>query len=129
MHYLSAGLPYSPNPAEHSQLSGVGEDATNPATTFAHAFTEAQLVIARRSRFGEHWPLQEFWGEKLDPYMRIIDSFVEPIIKAAVEKKRLNDGKDLEMNSDRKADKAEIDDEETLLGHLVKYTEGEKLSN
>ena len=119
MNYLSAGLPYSPNLSGQTSLAS--DDSSNPGTMFAHAFNEAQIVIARRSRFGVHWPLREFWGEWLSKYTPAIDSFVDPIIKAAVERKKNSDNGGMRQT---KREKGVSDDEETLLGHLVNYTEG-----
>lgn len=60
--------------------------------------------------------------------MRVIDAFAEPIIKAAVDRKKERDaaGTGLGMKDITAGrEKEEIDDDETLLGHLVNYTEGE----
>lgn len=56
VHSLAGGLPY---PYYHSTTSTSDSDA-HPSTRFVHAFQEAQMITAFRSRFGSHWPLFEF---------------------------------------------------------------------
>ncbi|EGO30124.1 hypothetical protein SERLADRAFT_431596 [Serpula lacrymans var. lacrymans S7.9] len=115
---LSAGLPYPPN----SPLDIV---KSHPANDFAEAFGDAQMASALRSRYGGKWPLAEFWKDKVHTYMDVIDEFVNPIIAEALEKKKAmqsSSGNDLKGNFDR-----EVKDGETLLDHLVNYTEDLKM--
>ncbi|THH16238.1 hypothetical protein EW146_g4358 [Bondarzewia mesenterica] len=104
---LSIGLPY---PA-----SSRGESADDQSSdAFARAFADAQSSMASRSRFGNAWPLWEFWEDKTNMDMEVINEFVEPIVKEAISKKRkkpIGLGEELEEAA------------ETLLDHLVNLTE------
>jgi cytochrome P450 len=79
------------------------------------AFTEAQNIIAFRMRFGLHWPLAEFWEDKLRKPMGVVHDFINPIVAQAIQRKR--DGETKLKGLERDAD------DETLLGNLVNSTE------
>lgn len=110
---LSAGLVYP----KSSPLSGDAAFANHPANLFAHAFSEAQSLASYRGRFGPSWRLAEFWSDQVAKQMEICYKFIDPILKEALEKKRL-------ANENKVDDKAHGEVEaETLLEHLVNYTE------
>ncbi|TDL14680.1 cytochrome P450 [Rickenella mellea] len=111
VHSLSAGLPYPPSST--NSLDKNNND--HPANIFARAFQDSQDIIALRSRFGEAWPLFEFWEDRTKRPMGVINKFIEPIVEEAVRRKR--EGRDGEV------EKGGEGDEETLLDHLVNYTE------
>jgi hypothetical protein len=77
---------------------------------FSRAFGEGQSNIALRSRFGIHWPLREFWEDIVKRDRAVVDEFIDPILNEALAKK--------------KAAKESVREEETLLDHLVKLTDG-----
>lgn len=111
---LSAGLVYP----KSSPLSNDVAFINHPANLFAYAFAEAQSISAYRGRFGPAWRLAEFWIDRVAPHMDVCYKFIEPIVKDALEKKRLaNDNKNT-------ADKDADIEADTLLEHLVNYTEG-----
>jgi hypothetical protein len=105
---LSANIPYhnavlaSPPSPESSH-----EDA---AKEFAKAFRRAQEAVNFRTYVGWMWPLTELFEDKTSEPMRLVNAFIEPIIKEALE---------------RKQRMAVSEDDETLLDHLVKATDGE----
>jgi hypothetical protein len=108
---LSAPLPYPPNTPQAQSDSS----ADHPANRFASAFLEAQEASTRRGRYANMWPLWELWENKVDKYTHVMDEFIQPVLKAALAKKS-------------KASEAQVEeagDEETLLGHLVRLTDGE----
>jgi hypothetical protein len=111
---LSAGLPYpgnSPLTASH--------DLSHPANIFAHAFGEAQKLSSLRSRYGSAWPLVEFWKDNVKVHRDVIDKFIDPILVEAIKKKKAA------MDAlGMKDGEREVKDGETLLDHLVNYTEG-----
>jgi hypothetical protein len=82
---LDAGLPYPYNVSTDTSKSPA---AAHPSSAFATAFQEAQTITALRSRFGEHWPLSEFWVDRLEKPMSIVRGFLDPILEEAVAKKR-----------------------------------------
>ena len=70
------------------------------------------------------WPLLEVFGDKTAESMKVVNAYIEPIIKEAVEKKRL--AAPLKVDK-RKED--EVGDDETLLDHLVNLTSGERFAS
>ncbi|KAJ7261062.1 cytochrome P450 [Mycena rebaudengoi] len=118
LHSLSAGLPYPFSVAP----SGT-DTVSHPANVFAKAFGDAQLITAHRTRFGVHWPLAEFWKDKLVEPMRIVHDFLDPVLKEAVAKKRAKGGTEEEKNTADGGGEREVQEGETLLEHLVNYTE------
>lgn len=109
---LSAGLPY-PHNAVH--LPPIKQTAKgDAANAFAHAFREALEVISVRERYGWVWPLAEIFKDKSYEPMKIVNSYIEPIVKEALEKKR---------HSPIKEKGEEPSDEETLLDSLVRVTD------
>ncbi|PPR02520.1 hypothetical protein CVT26_012004 [Gymnopilus dilepis] len=104
---LSAGLPYSPC----ANVPNPPEFENHPSNVFVNAFMEGQRISAIRTRMGPNWPLAEFWHDKVKPLREIMDSFTEPLLRAALEKNA----------TDEKTD--DKDDGDTLLAHLVKHTQ------
>lgn len=69
------------------------------------------------------WPWFELFGSKTKGPMRIVDAFLDPILKAAVEKARVEGTLGTATTQDNKE---EIGEDDTLLDHLVKYTDGKQ---
>ncbi|EEB95322.1 hypothetical protein MPER_05721, partial [Moniliophthora perniciosa FA553] len=113
---LSANPPYPYYaPAEFAAQPETPE--AQRAQKFAKAFLEAQEVVGQRNWVGPLWPLlSEFWGDKTIPPMKIVNSFIEPIIATALERKKVS----ARLPKD---EKDEIGDDETLLDHLVDLTD------
>ncbi|KAL0948882.1 hypothetical protein HGRIS_008998 [Hohenbuehelia grisea] len=113
---LSAGLPYpSSSPLAASTLSN------HPANIFAEAFMEGQYLTALRTRYGPHWPLFE-WTDRIKPYRDIVNRFIDPIIEDALLKAH-NAGDAGDVETDAKS----LSEDETLLSHLIKMTQGSNL--
>ncbi|CAA7269194.1 unnamed protein product [Cyclocybe aegerita] len=93
--------------------SALAKQADLPAARFWNALSEAQSITSYRTRFGTHWPLVEFWHDKLKGPMKVVYGFVDPIVVEAIKHKREMEGK---IEKDR--------DDETLLENLVNETEG-----
>lgn len=95
------------------------DEATESAlpNRFAHSFLKAQELSAKRSRFSWFWPLLEFWRNKVDEHVKVMDEFVAPLLKEALATKR--------TNPTRTNDDKGLEDDTTLLEHLVALTEGE----
>jgi hypothetical protein len=114
VHSLAAGLPYP----HYSPLAESSENLDHSANKFSRAFDEAQRITSLRSRRGSAWPLQEFWSDKVREHMVVVNSFITPILAAAVRKKR-------ELGEQEKpAGDREVKDGESLLDHLINYTDG-----
>ena len=103
---LAAELPY---PSTHKGLTR----PTHPSDEFALAFNRAQEYSFPRAVYGKFWPLVEFWKDTVTAERNITDKFINPLIKAALQKKKDANGV------------YELDKEEgTLLDHLVQQTDG-----
>jgi hypothetical protein len=61
---LGANLPY---PAG-SPLAQDPSILDHPSNAFVRAFMQGQNATAYRARFGWHWPLKEFWSDKVLPH-------------------------------------------------------------
>jgi hypothetical protein len=115
VHSLSSGLSYPYNAATPDSLSRQRTSADD----FAEAFLQAQFLVSRRERSGVIWPLFEIFRNDTDEPMKIVNAYLEPIIKDAVEKKQRAPLPSAEKTS-------ELDDDETVLDHLVKLTSGQQ---
>ncbi|KAH8832425.1 cytochrome P450 monooxygenase pc-1 [Flagelloscypha sp. PMI_526] len=121
VHTLHADLPYPHNIArplsKHIPQSsdGIFRSTVSP-DDFASAFMEAQYAVVDRVRKGWIWPLFEIFQDKTVKPMKVVSSFIDPLVSAAVERRKSGERlgeKDL--------------DSETLLDHLVKSTEDPKI--
>lgn len=125
MRSLGAPLPYPPaaRPA-HVDASYAARAAAHPANRFAQEFLGAQIASAKRSRYTKAWPLFEFWGDRARAHMRTIDEFIEPLCREALRRKAEKRAEGTGgMDGEREGEK-EVSEEETLLEHLVKLTDG-----
>ncbi|KAJ6624157.1 cytochrome P450 [Mycena sp. CBHHK59/15] len=114
---LSTPLPY---PFHVPQSQDTSTDLTL-YNSFGRAFAEAQALTAVRIRYVSHWPLTEFWKDKIKDCMSVVHGFLDPILKEAIAKKRGARGFHSEVNHGKF--QREVQEGETLLGHLVNYTE------
>ena len=116
---LSAPLPYPPS----SPLSRTPEALaakSHPANRFSEEFVKAQVISLRRAYFSNAWPLWEFWRNKAAVHVRTVDEFIEPLCRAALQRKAQR-----EMEQDVAPGlRVEDADDETLLEHLVNLTDG-----
>jgi hypothetical protein len=111
---LSAGLPYPPNSPLAASYAH-----SHPADIFAQAFGEAQPLAAIQTGYGSAWPLTEFWKDNVMAWRETVDKFIDPILAEAVAKKQVAIDESGVEGGDR-----EVKDGETLLDHLVNFTEG-----
>ncbi|KAH9918439.1 cytochrome P450 [Fomitopsis serialis] len=107
----------SPLPTLASVAIGPPNHASARATIaqrFATAFQEAEHVCSERAWRGWIWPLFEAFENKSTKHMQVVDQFLEPIVQDALRKR--------DMKSSEGEESANVDDEETFLDHLVRYT-------
>jgi len=116
---LSAGLVYPSG----SPLARDDAFKNHPANRFFHAFLEAQVETSSRQRAGVNWPLFEFWSDRVKKHMRVCHEFIDPILQEALSKKKAMKEAGL---APEKNDK-EVVEGQTLLDHLVNYTEDHAL--
>ncbi|KAI0786163.1 cytochrome P450 [Abortiporus biennis] len=113
---LSADLPYPPR-----NLPIPATRVVHESDEFASAFMEAQYVIAERSRLGWIWPFLEMFGDNSKKPMKVVDNYLKPIIEKALEREKNRKNEMTEhLKIGEKVD--EVDDDVTLLDHLVRYT-------
>ncbi|KAG2006335.1 cytochrome P450 [Coprinopsis cinerea AmutBmut pab1-1] len=112
---LDAGLPYPPKAAPYVSVQQT--PAGKMADDFARAFMEAQEVIAIRERVGWIWPLLEFWKDKTVEPMKVVNAYIEPIVKDAIERKKNA------LPEEKSGDEKEIQEGQTLLDYLVNVTQ------
>ena len=118
---LESGLPYPANCTSQLALEKTRADSEGgtPAERFARAFNAAQWEISTRSRLGDTWPLWEMFRDRTRKHMKIVNAYIDPILKEALKKKSVWDE---EMGGKR--NEKDIAEDETLLDHLVKLTDG-----
>ena len=109
---LSSDLPYPHNVNTPESRGRV----TKAADDFAEAFAKAQYCISERECSGPVWPLYEIFTNNTDEPMKIVNAYIDPIIKDAVDKQREAPHHNITE---------ELGDDETLLDHLVKISTGE----
>ena len=106
---LSGELPYP------STYKGYTPSRDHPSDKFTSACDRAQEYSYSRHFFAKAWRLAEFWEDTVKTQMGITNEFIDPLVHAALQKKR--DAKGVcEMNKD----------DGTLLDHLVQQADGTK---
>ena len=100
-------------------MAPVGNSVGNSkiADDFAHAFTDAQYAASQRVRKSWLWPLFELWRDETAEPMEVVNAYIEPILKDAIEK-----AKTAAPHGEKST--PESSDEDTLLDHLVRLTTG-----
>ena len=88
---------------------------SNVVLDFATAFNTAQHALANRNLIGGSWPLFEIFRDHTREPMKVVNAFLEPILKDALAKQKAYQGL---QSIDKDADG------ETLLDHLIRQTTG-----
>jgi hypothetical protein len=113
---LSAGLPY---PAS-SPFANSAAFMNHPSNKFASSFIAGQTLSVIRTSYGPSWPLVEFWKDEVKPHRKLVDQFIEPVLAEALAKRAR-----ATVESETPTDGEKVDpEEETLLNHLIKHTQG-----
>ncbi|KAG8792970.1 hypothetical protein FRC12_004339 [Ceratobasidium sp. 428] len=110
VHSLAAPLPYPHAPPKDDSAS------------FAAAFGRAQEKVMTRYFLSMLWPYAEMFWDRTSDDMRVIDAYVQPILREKLEEKRRMGGKRLENAEDGLEDGSD-----TLLDHLVQLTDDESV--
>lgn len=127
VYSLHAGLPYpdsvlKSNPEAARKKIGKMSVRERIAEEFTGAFADAQMSIAERLRMGIIWPLSEIRQDQTKRHMEIVNAFLDPILAEALRKKQ--ERKNLVDTHPEIPDAQEIEEDETLLDHLVRFTDG-----
>ncbi|KAK7038469.1 cytochrome P450 [Favolaschia claudopus] len=124
VHSLEQGLPYPHNAGLRSSIT------PEPSTPidFATCFQQAQMTLSLRSRLGANWPLQELFAvtDKLQPPLKVVREFLQPILRDAVANKKMREGVEEEEDKLNNADR-HVKEGETMLEHLVNYTDDQTI--
>ncbi|KIK94934.1 hypothetical protein PAXRUDRAFT_11751 [Paxillus rubicundulus Ve08.2h10] len=104
---LSAGLPYPHNVTPAEAPPGSAKISSD----FARAFSQVQIIVSQRVRRSWLWPLFEPFGDKTEGPMKVVNAYIGPILKDAIEK-----GKMATTRPEK------LSDNDTLLDHLVQLT-------
>ncbi|KAF9445140.1 cytochrome P450 monooxygenase CYP63 [Macrolepiota fuliginosa MF-IS2] len=81
---LAASLPQPHN----TRMGAKGSATEDSWGAFATAFDEAQMNITKRARIGYLWPLLEGFRDRNRPHAQVIEEWLDPIVRRAVEEKR-----------------------------------------
>nr|AVZ23844.1 cytochrome P450 [Thanatephorus cucumeris] len=81
---------------------------------FSAAFTSVQAQAVVRFSYGALWPYMEFFSDRTRRDMRVIDAFIQPILE-------------VKLSLKKKGALEEDEERETLIDHLVKLTDDQKL--
>ncbi|KAJ6582337.1 cytochrome P450 monooxygenase pc-3 [Mycena capillaripes] len=119
VHSLKANIPYAHNVAFPPPQSTSAQAQT--ANKFIGAFNDAMQVIAEREYIGAIWPFWEMLRDRTAEPMKIVSAFLDPIISAAIEKKRLAEG--MAAGTEKKGEV----EAETLLDELLNSTSDPKV--
>ncbi|KAG9014879.1 hypothetical protein FRB94_009037 [Tulasnella sp. JGI-2019a] len=101
-----------------ANCGGSTSQQLGPATTsFSSAFKTALGAYAHRLFIGKVWPLWEISGDKAKDSVRLLHEYIDPIVDRGLSRKgKLGSSAPKEVNCD-------IDDNATLLDHLVSVTD------
>lgn len=80
---LSASLPIPGKTA----MGPKGSATEGVWGSFAGAFEMVQQIITTRSRIGYLWPLFELFKDKTEPHVKIIQDWLDPLVKQALDHK------------------------------------------
>ena len=103
---LSADLPYP------STYRGPNRRREHPSDRFALAIARVMEYTFPRVVYRKFWPLMDFWEDTVATQRGITHELIDPIIHAALERRKV--AKELD----------EVQDEGTLLDHLVQQIDG-----
>ncbi|KAG6908239.1 hypothetical protein DXG01_005632 [Tephrocybe rancida] len=80
--------------------------------SFTGAFEMAQMIISGRTRIGWLWPLFEMFGDKSEPYVKIIRAWLDPLVRRTLDEHEIV----------KKAGVESSISDKTFLQHLVDGT-------
>ncbi|KAH9840624.1 cytochrome P450 [Rhodofomes roseus] len=76
-----------PQPGK-TEMSGKGSATGDEFGSFAQAFEDAQVLVMTRVRRGYFWPIYElFTGDPHKKHMAVIEKWLEPLVKDALQNK------------------------------------------
>jgi hypothetical protein len=85
LHTLDSELLYPRTRSHPGDLPGPAAAPTREVA-FSQALVDVEKVLYNRLNVGELWPLQEFFKDKTEPYMELINAFLSPLIEDGLAK-------------------------------------------
>ena len=112
LHILDSELPYPHAKSDScSDRAPTGELTQEEA--FSRALAGAETAVADRMNLGPMWPLVEFFKDKSEPHMEVLNGVLDPVIEEGLAKHAARTKAGL---TDREG--------ETLLDSLLRETTG-----
>ncbi|CAE6440604.1 unnamed protein product [Rhizoctonia solani] len=109
-HSLDASLPYP------------HEEPRDDSASFAAAFSRVQGHVMHRFGLAMFWPWMELFWDRTSEDMEIINSYITPILRKKLEEDAANPNIESKPTNEGSQDAGE-----TLLDHLVKFTQDESV--
>ena len=116
LHTLDSELLYPHTTSDSCDQSPARELTREEA--FSRAFISAEMVVSTRMNQGELWPVLEFFQDKSEPHMEVMNRFLNPVLEEGLAKHAARTKAGL---TDREG--------ETLLDSLLRETTGLITSN
>ncbi|CAE6535116.1 unnamed protein product [Rhizoctonia solani] len=101
------------------------EDPSDYNASFAAAFGRAQVSLTFRLALGHLWPWMELFWNRTEEDMKVIDAYVTPTLKRKLDEKRAWGAGEKSKVSEDDNPKGLEEEGDTLLDHLVQFTDGE----
>ena len=111
LHALDSELLY-PHTGSHSCDQAPAMELSREEA-FSRALVDAETVLINRLHQGDMWPLLEFFKDKSEPHMEVINKFLNPVLEEGLAKHAAETKAGL---TDREG--------ETLLDSLLRETTG-----
>ncbi|KZT37966.1 cytochrome P450 monooxygenase CYP63 [Sistotremastrum suecicum HHB10207 ss-3] len=103
--------------AGEAKMGPKGSSASGEFGDFAQAFEEAQQVVTLRARSGNLWPAIEFFGDRLSPSIKAMDSFLGPMVENTLKENRMAAARGVKKSTD----------ETNLLEYMAANTDDPKI--
>ncbi|KAF8314509.1 cytochrome P450 [Clavulina sp. PMI_390] len=120
---LDAPLPRPGQSTLGPKGSSPPESQSTPYTDFVNAFEGTLVAIAPRIMRGNVWPLWELVTNGTDKYNKVLDDWMRPLVRRALEA-RTTKSKEAEKNGNNRTP---VSDGGSLLEHIAQSTDDEKL--
>ncbi|ELU36963.1 cytochrome P450 monooxygenase pc-3 [Rhizoctonia solani AG-1 IA] len=105
------------------------EKPKDNSASFAAAFGRAQESLTYRLALGHLWSWMELFWDRTKQDMDVIDAYITPLLRQKLDRKRISG---LNRNSKAEFENISTDGmeeaEDTLLDHLVQFTDGKRSS-
>jgi len=107
----------------HSPLERPHQPIVGSVNQFSTSFANVQEQIANRGRLGPNWPLAELLIDKTKEDMKVVRSFIEPILEDALEREKAR--KTATLDDYGKLKTQNVEEASSLLDYLVSVTDGQ----